>query len=121
MRVRIRKRRESVGESPCEPDGQRGFTSALRLLNGLGSRTSAIEAAGVDERLPALMAAIKSARLIIEMSAQSSETTKHLKPCATAALLHVRSEILLIASKGGERSQNPAGAPYPCRLSSVAP
>lgn len=121
MHVRIRKRRESVGENPCEPDGRRGFTSALRLLNALESRASGIEAAGVDERLPALIAAIKSARLIIEMSAQSSETAKHLVPCATAALLHVRSEMLLIASKGGERTRNPAGAPHPCRLSSVAP
>jgi len=121
MHVRIRNRRESVGGKTCEQYGPQGFTKALGLTSALESRAVAIEAAGVDERLPALMATIKSARLIIEMSAQCSETARHLMPCATAALLHVQSEMLLVARKFGERAENPAGMSHLGASSNVAP
>lgn len=81
----------------------------LRLMSALEASVRGVEAIGVDQRLPGLMATIKSARLIIEMSSQSSETAKHLMPCANAALLHVRSQMMLVARELGDRAKHADG------------
>lgn len=78
-------------------------------MDTIEAKVLGIEAIGVDERLPGLMAAIKSARLIIEMSSQSSERATHRMPCANAALLHVRSEMMLIARELGDRAKHADG------------
>lgn len=109
MHARIRERRVRVGESACAEESPKDLVGMLRLMNALEARVRGIEAIGVDERLPGLMATIKSARLIIEMSSQSSETAKHLMPCANAALLHVRSQMMLVACELGDRAKHADG------------
>ena len=94
MHVRIRQRRESVVAIASVGEDATRFTDMLELMTAIEAKAGAIEALGRDERLPALMATIRSARLIIEMSARSAETARLLMPCANAALLHVRSELL---------------------------
>ncbi|MEQ1781952.1 MAG: hypothetical protein ABMA14_11375 [Hyphomonadaceae bacterium] len=67
------------------------------MMNAIEDRATEIETACVDERVPALSAAVKSARLIIEMSARNADTATLLMPCVYATILHVRSELLLVA------------------------
>ncbi len=111
MHARIRERRVRVGESACAEESPEDLASMRRLMDTIEAKVLGIEAIGVDERLPGLMATIKSARLIIEMSSQSYETAKHLMPCANAALLHVRSEMMLIARELGDRAKHAGGVP----------
>lgn len=109
MHARIRERRVRVGENACAEESPKDLASMRRLMDAIQAKVLGIEAIGVDERLPGLMATIKSARLIIEMSSQSSETATHLMPCATAALLHVRSEMMLIARELDDRTKHADG------------
>ena len=109
MHARIRERRVRVGESACAEESSRDLAGMRRLMDAIEAKVLGIEAIGVDERLPGLMATIKSARLIIEMSSQSSETATHLMPSANAALLHVRSEMMLIARELGDRAKHADG------------
>jgi hypothetical protein len=97
MHVRIRQRRESVDAKAVAGVATADFSSVLQMMDAIETRALAIEASCHDERLPALMSAMKSARLIMEMSVRNPETAKQLMPCANAALLHIRSEMLLIA------------------------
>lgn len=120
MHVRIRQRRESVDARALAGADAVDFARALRLMTAIESRIIAISAACDDARLPALMAAIKSASMILEMSARSSETAKRLMPCANAALLHVRSEMMLIGLELRGRAKQEFDLATPC-LAPMAP
>jgi hypothetical protein len=109
MHARIRDRRVRVGESLCAEESPKDLAGMLRLMNAIEARVLGIAATGVDQRLPGLIATMKSVRLIIEMSSQSSETATHLMPCANAALLHVRSEMMLVARELGDRARHADG------------
>lgn len=109
MHARIRERRVRVGESACAEESPKDLAGMRRLMDTIEARVLGVAATGVDQRLPVLMATIKSARLIIEMSSQSSETATHLMPCANAALLHVRSEMVQIARELGDRAKHEGG------------
>ena len=103
MHVRIRQRRESVAEQIHVGEGARDFTGVLQMMKAIEAKAAAINAACLDDRVPALMAAIKSAKTIVEMSVRSDETAALLMPCANAALLHVRSEMLSIRCELSDR------------------
>ena len=114
MHVRIRQRRESVDARALAGADAVDFAHALRLMAAIETRIIAISAACNDARLPALMAAVKSASMILEMSARSPETAKRLMPCANAALLHVRSEMMLIGLELRGRAKQAFDLAVPC-------
>lgn len=105
MHVRIRARREGVGANRSVEDGTKNVSDVLRLMNEIESKATAIEATFHDGRLATLTAAIRSVRIAIEMSAHDTLSAIQIMPCATAALLHIRSELLKFGHELGDAAQ----------------
>lgn len=113
MHVRIRQRRESVSAGSYDGEGTTRWADVLHMMAAIEAKAKAIHALGLNEKLPALIAAIKASRRIVEMSARNAETAKLLMPCANAAILHVRSELSLIGRSLSDRAKHDCDAGQP--------
>ncbi|MEQ1782916.1 MAG: hypothetical protein ABMA14_16245 [Hyphomonadaceae bacterium] len=113
MHARIQQRRESVGARAFARDDATEINSLQRMMGAIESKALAIEAALRDERILALMPAIRSARLIVEMSAGGDDVAKQLIPCVPAVLLHVRSVMVVLGEEIAARDMDNHVIPKP--------
>jgi hypothetical protein len=96
MHARIKQRRDEVsGKLPAEADAA-DINTAVPLIAAIELKLVELGMSTSDERVSALTAAIRSSRLIIEMTAAGDPTAADLLPGTVATLLHVHSTLLIL-------------------------